>query len=50
MHGEKGFDLEYFARVYVFVGLFLLIAGLIIFTLANAHASPNFSIMGILMV
>lgn len=36
--------------VHEYISAMLLVIGLIIFTLADAHTSPNFSIVGVVMI
>jgi adenosine 3'-phospho 5'-phosphosulfate transporter B3 len=36
--------------VHEYVSALLLVAGLIIFTLADAQTSPNFNVLGVIMV
>lgn len=36
--------------LYDYVSAIMLVVGLVIFTLADAHTSPNFSILGVIMV
>eukprot|EP00249_Psilotum_nudum_P022175 c28404_g1_i2 orf=225-1292(-) len=37
-------------KLYEYISAVMLVAGLIIFTLADAHTSPNFSLFGVAMV
>ena len=36
--------------VHEYISTLLLVASLIMFTLADAHTSPNFSIVGVIMI
>lgn len=36
--------------VHEYISAMLLVIGLILFTLADAHTSPNFSIIGVMMI
>lgn len=36
--------------VHEYISAMLLVIGLILFTLADAHSSPNFSIIGVMMI
>ncbi|KAH7415354.1 hypothetical protein KP509_14G039200 [Ceratopteris richardii] len=37
-------------KLYEYISAIMLVAGLIVFTLADAQTSPNFSVLGVLMV